>query len=59
AGHYGLATYEAFDRTSLQQGLEQLFRDHDRPAVLVVRTDPGVSPRVLRAYFEGLAGDRG
>ena len=53
------ATYEAFDRISLQQGLEKLFRDHDRPAVLVVRTDPVFLPRVLRAYFEGLAGDCG
>ncbi len=51
---YGLAAYEAFDGTSLRNGLDRLYEAHDAPAVLVVRTDGTVSPRVLREYFAEL-----
>lgn len=54
AKSYGLACYEAFDKTSLKNALEQLYAPHDGPAALVVRTDAEMSPKVLREYFNGL-----
>lgn len=54
ARSFGLPAYEAFDRTSLRNALEQLYEPHDGPAVLVVRTDAEVSPKVLRDYFKAL-----
>ena len=54
AHSFGLPAYEAFDRASLQNALDQLYEPHDGPAVLVVRTDAEVSPRVLRDYFKAL-----
>jgi 2-succinyl-5-enolpyruvyl-6-hydroxy-3-cyclohexene-1-carboxylate synthase len=54
ARSFGLPAYEAFDRASLRNALEQLYEPHDGPAVLVVRTDAEVSPRVLRDYFKAL-----
>lgn len=54
ARSFGLPSYEAFDRASLRNGLEQLYEPHDGPAVLVVRTDAELSPKVLRNYFSAL-----
>jgi 2-succinyl-5-enolpyruvyl-6-hydroxy-3-cyclohexene-1-carboxylate synthase len=51
---YGLPAYEAFDRASLKAALDQLYEPHDSPAVLVVRTDAALSPKVLRDYFKAL-----
>ncbi len=58
---YGLACYQAHDTASLKAALEQLYRPHDKPAVLHVKTDAEVSPRVLRDHFAKLreAGARG
>lgn len=54
AQSYGLPCYEAFDKASLKNGLELLYAAHDGPAVMVVRTDAEISPKVLREYFKGL-----
>lgn len=54
ARSFNLPCYEAKDMASLKTGLEQLYQVHERPAVLVVRTDAEVSPRVLREYFKKL-----
>ena len=51
---YGLPAYEAFDRASLKSALDQLYEPHEGPAVLVVRTDAVLSPKVLREYFKAL-----
>lgn len=54
ATSFDLACYEAKDMASLKTGLEQLYKPHEKPAVLVVRTDAEVSPKVLREYFKRL-----
>lgn len=51
---YGSPVYEAFDRASLMAALDQLYEPHEGPAVLVVRTDAELSPKVLREYFKAL-----
>lgn len=48
---YGLPCYEAVDRASLSNALDLLYAPHDNPAVLVIRTDAELSPKVLREYF--------
>lgn len=53
---FGLACYEAVDHATLRAGLDKLYQPHDAPAVLVVRTDPVISPKVLREYFAALRG---
>ncbi len=55
---YGLPCYEALDKASLKDGLGALYAPHGGPAVLVVRTDPAISPKVLRDYFVQLRGRR-
>ncbi len=54
ARSYGLPCYEATDMSTLTESLEALYRPHDKAAVLVVRTEATVSPKVLREYFQGL-----
>lgn len=54
ARSFHLPCYEAKDMASLKIGLEQLYQAHEKPAVLVVRTDAEVSPNVLREYFKKL-----
>ncbi len=54
ATSFDLPCYEAKDMASLKAGLEQLCKPHEKPAVLVVRTDAVVSPKVLREYFKKL-----
>jgi 2-succinyl-5-enolpyruvyl-6-hydroxy-3-cyclohexene-1-carboxylate synthase len=51
---FGIPAYEASDKASLKSALDQLYEPHDGPAVLVVRTDAVLSPKVLRAYFKAL-----
>ncbi len=51
---YGLPCYEAFDMVSLKHALDLLYEPHDTTAVLVVRTDAELSPKVLRNYFSAL-----
>ncbi|MBK9175553.1 MAG: 2-succinyl-5-enolpyruvyl-6-hydroxy-3-cyclohexene-1-carboxylic-acid synthase [Flavobacteriales bacterium] len=54
AKSYGLPWREANDANSLNEALEWLYDEHSKPAVLVVRTEAKVSPKVLRAYFQSL-----
>jgi len=56
ARSFDLPCYEANDMASLKTGLEQFYKPREKPAVLVVRTDAEVSPRVLREYFKKLKG---
>jgi len=56
-GSYGLPYAEAFDMPSLEHGLHWLYEDHGVPAVLHVRTDAEISPKVLRGYFRDLRGE--
>lgn len=51
---YGLACYQAHDDTSLAAGLDALYGEHEKPAVLVVTTEAAVSPRLLREHFKAL-----
>lgn len=51
---YDLPYFHANDRASLGKGLDNLYTDHDRPAVLHISTDAATSPKVLRDYFTEL-----
>lgn len=51
---YDLPYYHANDQVSLEAGLDKLYAEHDRPAVLHITTDALTSPRVLRDYFQQL-----
>lgn len=51
---YGLTCYEAHDGATLQAALQELYKPHEKPAVLVVKTDAEISPQVLRNYFREL-----
>jgi 2-succinyl-5-enolpyruvyl-6-hydroxy-3-cyclohexene-1-carboxylate synthase len=51
---YGLACFEAHDADTLANGLDALYKPYDKPAVLLVKTDAEVAPRMLKAYFAGL-----
>lgn len=51
---FGLPCREANDVKSLSEGLTWLYGKHEKPAVLVVRTDGEVSPKALRDYFKHL-----
>lgn len=53
---YDLPYYHANDQASLEAGLNRLYANHDKPAVLHVTTDPLTSPKVLREYFDQLRG---
>lgn len=48
---YGLPYYFANDHTTLMTAIDAFYATHDAPAVLHVRTDAEISPKVLRAYF--------
>ncbi|MFN3875846.1 MAG: thiamine pyrophosphate-dependent enzyme, partial [Flavobacteriales bacterium] len=50
----GLPGREANDAAGLEEGLDWLHGAHEQPAVLVVRTDAALSPKVLREYFKRL-----
>ena len=51
---YDLPYFHASDQASLETGLDQLYKPHDKPAVLHITTDPLISPKVLRDYFTQL-----
>lgn len=51
---YDLPYYHANDQASLEAGLDKLYAEHDRPAVLHITTDALISPKVLRDYFTQL-----
>ncbi|MBL7985210.1 MAG: hypothetical protein JNM91_09435, partial [Flavobacteriales bacterium] len=51
---YDLPYYHANDQVSLEAGLDKLYAEHDRPAVLHITTDALTSPQVLRNYFTQL-----
>ncbi|MBK9147876.1 MAG: 2-succinyl-5-enolpyruvyl-6-hydroxy-3-cyclohexene-1-carboxylic-acid synthase [Flavobacteriales bacterium] len=51
---FGVPWKEATDEATLSDGLGWLYGDHGQPAVLVVRTDAELSPKVLREYFKKL-----
>lgn len=50
----GLPVREARDAAAMEAGLDWLYGAHERPAVLVARTDAALSPNVLRQYFTKL-----
>ncbi|HNU56128.1 MAG TPA: 2-succinyl-5-enolpyruvyl-6-hydroxy-3-cyclohexene-1-carboxylic-acid synthase [Flavobacteriales bacterium] len=49
-----LPYFQANDHATLDVGLDKLYADHDKPAVLHVLTDARTSPEVLRSYFNQL-----
>lgn len=51
---FDLLWKEATDEPTLSEGLDWLYGNHAQPAVLVVRTDAELSPKVLREYFKKL-----
>ncbi|HEY0977587.1 MAG TPA: 2-succinyl-5-enolpyruvyl-6-hydroxy-3-cyclohexene-1-carboxylic-acid synthase [Flavobacteriales bacterium] len=51
---FGLPYFHAHDHVSLERGLEDLYREHERAAVLHIATDAVTSPQVLRDYFKQL-----
>ena len=51
---YDLPYFQASDMTTLKAGLDALYAEHDRPAVLHIITDALTSPKVLRDYFDQL-----
>ncbi|MFZ1695080.1 MAG: hypothetical protein WAT74_17935, partial [Flavobacteriales bacterium] len=51
---FDLPRREAKDTDALREGLDWLYGEQSKPAVLVVRTDAELSPKVLREYFEKL-----
>jgi 2-succinyl-5-enolpyruvyl-6-hydroxy-3-cyclohexene-1-carboxylate synthase len=51
---FDLPWKEATDETTLAEGLGWLHGYHEQPAVLVVRTNSVLSPKVLREYFKKL-----
>lgn len=48
---FDLPYLHANDQASLEAGLDKLYAQHDRPAVLHITTDALTSPKVLRNYF--------
>jgi 2-succinyl-5-enolpyruvyl-6-hydroxy-3-cyclohexene-1-carboxylate synthase len=53
---FDLPYYHANDQGSLESGIDKLYAQHDKPAVLHVTTDALTSPKVLRDYFKKLRG---
>lgn len=51
---FGMPYYTAQDEASLKLGLADLYKPHDTPAVLYIKTDALTSPKVLREYFTKL-----
>ena len=51
---YGLPYIHANAHASLETGLDKLYTNHDKPAVLHITTDALTSPKVLRDYFNQL-----
>lgn len=51
---FNLPYYHATDQASLEAGLDKLYAQHDKPAVLHISTDARTSPQVLRDHFKRL-----
>jgi 2-succinyl-5-enolpyruvyl-6-hydroxy-3-cyclohexene-1-carboxylate synthase len=51
---FDLPYFHASDQASLEAGLDKLYAQHERPAVLHITTDALTSPKVLRDYFTQL-----
>jgi len=51
---FDLPYFHANDQVSLEAGLDHLYAQHERPAVLHITTDALTSPKVLRDYFQHL-----
>ena len=51
---FDLPYFLANDQASLEAGLDTLYAQHDKPAVLHITTDALTSPKVLRDYFKNL-----
>lgn len=51
---FGLPYFHADDEDSLKVGIDQLYSEHEKPAVLHITTDAKTSPKVLRDYFNQL-----
>lgn len=51
---FDLPYFHANDQPSLEAGLDQLYAQYDKPAVLHITTDALISPKVLRDYFKRL-----
>lgn len=51
---FDLPYFHANDQASLEAGLDKLYAQHERPAVLHITTDALTSPKVLRDYFNNL-----
>ena len=51
---YDLPYIHANDQASLEAGLDRLYANHERSAVLHITTDALTSPKVLRDYFKQL-----
>lgn len=54
---FDLPYHHAHDQASLEAGVDWLYAEHDRPAVLHITTDAAISPQVLRDYFKQLRGE--
>lgn len=48
---FGIPCYTAQDEASLKIGIADLYKPHSTPAVLYIKTDAVISPKVLRDYF--------
>jgi len=53
---YGLPYFYADDHNGLLERMDELYADHGKPAVLHIKTDGELSPKVLREYFGKLGG---
>ena len=53
---YELTYIHATDQVSLEAGIDALYKENQKPAVLHITTDALTSPKVLREYFKKLKG---
>jgi len=53
---FGLPYFYADDQKGLLERMDELYADHGKPAVLHIKTDGELSPKVLREYFIKLKG---
>ncbi|MCB0768794.1 MAG: 2-succinyl-5-enolpyruvyl-6-hydroxy-3-cyclohexene-1-carboxylic-acid synthase [Flavobacteriales bacterium] len=53
---FDLVYHHASDQASLEAGIDSLYKENDKPAVLHITTDALTSPRILREYFKKLRG---
>ncbi len=51
---FDMPYFHAHDQASLEAGIDMLYGQYDKPAVLHITTDALTSPKVLRDYFKKL-----